>query len=372
MAYYRKKGDIWYFTIEIPSPTGERKRVERPGGYSRQEAKAAYRKAIADLEFKRKYDEINLSYHDLLDEWMEKYVEVNLSDNTRISYQSKITNHIVPSLGKCKLKDLTAKMLQEFINEKKSSYKKATLKIFVAILKASLSYAVHPCEYLTISPADHLSMPKYKELTALDEDAYIFSREEINKIAERFPEGHKFHVPIQISYHTGMRLGECLALEWECIDFENKLISIKHTLLDKEGVKQGTTKSLSSRRVIPFNAKLYRILKKQSAYQAANKLEYGKYYLGNDTNYVCTERSGEVLTANAMRYFGQWCKKEFGNGSFHSLRHTHASILLENGFSMTYVSKRLGHANVSTTANIYSHVTNSMEDSAKKMLEQIL
>jgi hypothetical protein len=68
MAYFRKKGDVWYYTIEIPTPTGERKRVERPGGYSRQEAKAAYRKAIAEFEFKKKYDEVKLAYRDLLDE----------------------------------------------------------------------------------------------------------------------------------------------------------------------------------------------------------------------------------------------------------------------------------------------------------------
>lgn len=371
MAYYRKRGDIWYYTIGVILPNGKRKNVEKAGGYSRADAKAACRKAIAEMERRGKYEDTKIVLTDLLDEWMENYIELNLSENTYSSYKSKIDNHISPALGAYKIKDITAKILQDFINEKKSQYKKSTMKVFLAIIKGAFSYAVQPCEYLTISPADHVSIPKYKDVDSIDKEANIFSPTEMERIFSRFTEEHQFYIPIQLSYHTGMRMGECLALEWDDIDMDNKTIAIRHTLLDRAGIKKGMAKSNSSIRTVTFNEKLYRILKKHSARQAANKLEYGKFYLGANSNYVCTEKSGELLTANSMRYFGQWCRKELGGGSFHSLRHTHASVLLENNFSMTYVSKRLGHANVSTTANIYSHVTSGMEDTAKEKLEHI-
>lgn len=371
MPYYRKRGDIWYYTISVILPNGTRKNIEKAGGYSRMDAKSACRKAIAEMEYRGKYEDPKIIFNDLLTEWMENHVEVNLSENTYASYKSKIDNHISPALGEYKIKEINGKVLQDFLNDKKTHYSKSSMQIFVAILKGVFSYAVQPCEYLSISPADHISIQKYKNINSNENEAYIFSPEDMKKIFAEFTENHQFHVPIQLSYHTGMRLGECLALEWDNIDMENKTITIKHTLLDRSEVKKGTTKTKASKRVITFSEKLYQILKKHKARQAADKLEYGKFYLGLDQNYVCTENNGSVLTANSMRWFGKWCKNVLGKGSFHSLRHTHASMLLENNFSMMYVSKRLGHSKVSTTANIYAHVTAKMEDYAREKMEHI-
>lgn len=372
MAYFRQKGDVWYYTIEIERVGGKRKKVERAGGYSQKEAKAAYRKAIAELEIRGKYEETKMTYDELLADWKENDVDINSSENTQITYEASVKNHISPALGKYQITKITPKILQDFINAKKAKYKKSTLNTMLAILKASFSYAVQPCEYLAISPADHVTLPKYKDITSDDEEAYIFTPKEIEMIFVRFPVGHQFYIPIRIAYHTGMRLGECLAVEWKDINLKDKTIAVKHSLKDKKTApKSGTTKSKSSKRRIPFSDKLYKILKSYKILQAENRLKYGEYYRKND--YVCTQEDGAVLTSNGMRYFGMYCHKNINEkASFHSLRHTHASILLENGFSMTYVSKRLGHSKVSTTANIYSHVTEKTSDNLKQRLEEVL
>lgn len=103
--------------------------------------------------------------------------------------------------------------------------------------------------------------------------------------------------------------------------------------------------------------------------QAERKLAAGKFY--RDSGYVCTNGIGKNLTASRMRYFNQVCRKKFGAGSFHTLRHTHATMLLESGVELELVSKRLGHANINTTAGIYSHITKRRSDALRSALDTV-
>ena len=103
-----------------------------------------------------------------------------------------------------------------------------------------------------------------------------------------------------------------------------------------------STKTLASVRIVSFGEKLYNEFKKQELWQAKNRLKYGSQY--KVTGFVCTLKNGRIMTSNSAHYFGSWCRKELGYGSFHSFRHTHASMLLEHGLPLDYVSKRLGHS----------------------------
>ena len=105
-------------------------------------------------------------------------------------------------------------------------------------------------------------------------------------------------------------------------------------------------------------------------YLPKNHRLYGDDYVESD--FVCTREDGRPMNSNDMRYFNMWCKKEFGGGSFHSFRHTHATMMLENNIELDYVSKRLGHATIATTANIYDTITDKRNREAMKKLDSIL
>lgn len=102
-----------------------------------------------------------------------------------------------------------------------------------------------------------------------------------------------------------------------------------------------------------------------------DRFKAGIFYT-NDSSLVCTDSSGTGLTSNSLRYFGIWCKENFGKGSFHGLRHTHATMLIESGMGIDYVSKRLGHASMYTTAKFYDDVTQKREAEAIALMDRIL
>lgn len=100
-----------------------------------------------------------------------------------------------------------------------------------------------------------------------------------------------------------------------------------------------------------------------------------KYCQGNTVPWNKKEynrQSTIIITSNDMRYFCMYCKKKFNSGSFHSLQHTHATMLLENGLDIEYVSKRLGHSSIVITVKTYSNITKKKHDKAVKVLDKIL
>ncbi len=370
MAYFRKKGEKWYYTIEINRADGKRKKVERVGGRTKKEAQQAYLVALEELN---KYGKVekptDITFSDFLETWLKDYVEINLASNTLNSYKSAIENHIKPALGDFKITNISPVMLQKFINDKSIKYSKGTLTVISSVLKKSLSYAVQPCQYIKSSPADYFEVPKKREEK---EETYSFSKNELQLIFDRFTESHRFYMPIMIAYHTGLRLGECLALQWDDIDEKNNMLSVRHTLIDKQKPpKLSVPKSKNSKRTIPYGDDLHKIFHAHRINQKKKRLEYGQHYKKND--FICTLDDGSVITSDDMRFFGKYCHEKINKkASFHSLRHTHATMLLENNLDLDYVSKRLGHASIATTAKIYSHVTEKRHNNALKILNKVL
>lgn len=204
-------------------------------------------------------------------------------------------------------------------------------------------------------------------------DLKIISLKDFNKILERFPQGSSFYIPLQIAFNTGMRGGEVTALQWDDIDLENKIIHVRHTLISKgkEGFELGTPKTESSYRKINIGDTLTKVLREHKKLQKEMKLKFGEWYI--NSNFVCTKEMGEHVTTNSLKYLSRVVNYELGiDFNFHSLRHTHATMLLENGANIKDIQHRLGHAKISTTMDTYSHVTNNMRNQTVNIFESIV
>lgn len=102
-----------------------------------------------------------------------------------------------------------------------------------------------------------------------------------------------------------------------------------------------------------------------------SKLRYGKYYM--DSNFVCTKENGHPVTPNSVKYSCTRIQKQLGFPfNFHSLRHTHATMLLENGANIKEIQARLGHSRISTTMDTYSHVTHKMKQEIVDIFERMI
>lgn len=369
----RKRGNSWYYYFEAGKVDGKRKKIERKGGGTKKEALEALRNALNEFNNTGSFlDESNISVSDYLDYWYKEYVMINCKFNTQEYYKQCIKNHIKPYFGIYKLKQITTKSLQEFINYKFiNGAAKHTLKNYLGILTKSFSMAVYPYKLLKIDPSVHVKMPKYDNIKR--EEFKILSIEDYNRIIERFPVGSSFYIPLQIAFHTGMRSAEVCGLTWDCIDLDNKKIEVEKILVYKgKGISDlGTPKTPSSYRTISIGDTLIDILKKHKKWQEKNIKDYGEYY--NHSNFVCTKENGENITTNSIKYLSRVVNLELGiDFNFHALRHTHATMLLEAKANIKDIQRRLGHSRLSTTMDIYSHVTNQMKDDTVDIFEHII
>jgi len=370
----RKRGKTWSYYFDLGIVEGKRKKKEKGGFRTKAEAEKALRNAIKEYENTGSViDESNISVSDYFDYWFKEYVLINCKYNTQQNYRRVLNKHIKPALGLYKLKSLTPAKLQEFLNSKyKNGYTKNSVANFYGVLSGALKLAVYPYKYLKENPMTYVTMPKYDNIHKNSANMKIITLEQFNKIINRFPEGSSFYIPLQIAFNTGMRAAEVCGLTWDCVNLNKKTISVEKIIIYKEKKWVfGTPKTQSSNRTIMIGNTLCSILKKHKVRQKSNKLKYGEYYTNN--NFVCTKENGELVTTNSLKYLSRVVNYELRiNFNFHSLRHTHATMLLEAGANIKDIQTRLGHSKISTTMDTYSHVTNKMKKDSINIFENIL
>lgn len=178
-----------------------------------------------------------------------------------------------------------------------------------------------------------------------------------------------------ITIYTGVRRGELLGLEWEDIDFDSGVISICRTSQYKsgEGMYEDDTKTERSKRSIHVPDSLLDILRAYRAYQNERRLSLGDQWFSGwaDHPRLFTSRNGSPMCSSIPlnRLKRILNSANLPQVSLHSLRHTNASLLIEQGVNVRTVSSRLGHSQTSTTLNIYTHAFQSADASAAQALE---
>lgn len=414
----RKRNGKWYYSFEMAKTDGKRNRLERVGGRTRKEAETALRKAITEYENSGKIvAPSKMSMADYLDYWLANYVPLNYKQNTITSIKSQINKHIKPVLGNYALKSLTPAVLQEFTNNKlKEGVSYDNLSIINGRIKKALDYAVFPCEYIKSNPMQYIEIPKKDtdkpklkknklmlqlsenntDKPELENDELVMQKN-FQCIIELFPYGNPYHIPLMIGYYTGIRISECVALTWNDIDLESRIININKSiyLLNGHIWCVGSPKSKSSYRKIKIGTTLTNLLKQHKIDQKKNRLFYGEQYtqyyikdiLDNNKHHqaitteyskdyivyepVCTRINGNrVATVAIQKIYKRIEKKLLIPFCFHSLRHFHTTTLIRKGVNVKAVQVRLGHASANTTLNVYTHSTDSMAEEAANKFEE--
>ena len=396
----RKRGERWEYRFEGAKIGGERKQISKSGFRTQADALKAGNIALVEYENAGlNFEPSETSVADYMDYWMENYVKINCRYNTQNNYEQHIRNHIKPTLGMYKLKSLTPTILQKFINKKYlSGMSKNHLTNLITVLSGSLKYAVHPLKYIKENPMQYVKYPKY-EHTKEDANHKLITNKEFNKIIDRFPVESNFYIPLMIGYYTGCRIGEVMGLTWEDVDLNQKTININKIIYKRPPSWYfGSTKTQSSVRNIKIGETLVNTLKRHKKWQAENRLKYGQHYtqqydvieldgnkklrriyslsistpfVGTSINFICTKENGEMITPDSFKYASRVINYELGiMFNFHSLRHTHATTLIENGAEPKDVQERLGHSNLATTMDTYTHVTEKMTNRTVEIFEK--
>lgn len=172
---------------------------------------------------------------------------------------------------------------------------------------------------------------------------------------------------------TGARRGEILGLKWAAVDFGSNRIRICNNVLysSERGVYEDTPKTETSNRTITLPAETMQLLRQYKAWQAGERLRLGEYFQNQD--FVFCQDNGNPMHPDSVT---DWLKKFSSRHDLphihpHSFRHTMASMLYFNGVDSVSISKRLGHAQVSTTANIYAHIMDEADQRNADILADV-
>ena len=382
-GHVRKRGEKWYYSFEAATVDGKRKRIERVGGYTEKDAQRALRKALDEYErggltVKLK----DMSVADYMDYWIKNYVEKNLKYNTRKNYLNVVNRYVKPYLGKYKMKTISPAVIQQFVNHIAETKlprtgkppAKHTVEIILTVVKEALKRAVYPYQIIKENPAIYVDMPKYAPTPATTrQDLKIITYDQYEQLLAACPPADPYHMPLVIAFNTGMRRGEVLGLEWDMVDIEGATIRVERNMIQKgDGVYDlDSPKSAAGYRTITIGPSLVAELKAKRQAQMQMRIRYGSLY--NESNFVCTWDNGNPVVPGYIKYRSRKLSDDLGFPfSFHSLRHTHATMLLDAGEKLKVVQERLGHAKMSTTADTYLHVTEEMRNDTAITFEDYL
>ena len=387
----RKRGDKWQYQFEAASVNGKRKQITKSGFRTKKEALEAGANALAEYNnCGLTFTPSEISFSDYLDFWIKEYAKVNLKETTSENYIKKIRLYIKPKLGIYKLKSLTPAILQSFINEKfNEGFSRNTLLVLKGILSGSLNYAVEPLGYIKNTPMTSVKLPLKRAIPntpTRKKDKYVVSEEQFKNIIERFPYGHSCYLPFQLAYRCGLRLGETFAITWDDVDFDKKTLNINKQVQWENKHWYFTGTKYNSDRIIYLDDKIIDILKKYKVQQIKDKEYYEEHYTilkvnsenqinerdGNEINLINIRENGTYIQPRVMQHAFRIIHYKLGYKEldYHSLRHTHATMLLSAGANIKSVQERLGHKKIDMTLDIYTHVTDEMRKQTLQILNK--
>lgn len=335
-----------------------------------------------------------LSLSDYLDFWLEEYCKINLKPSTIEGYEKIIRVHIKPALGRYPLKGLSVSALQAFINRKfNDGYSRNTLVSMKKVLSGALSYAVSTAEYIQTNPMVKVKLPSFRAIAntpTRERPNHYITREQIRIIFERFPEGSPYYIPMMIAYKCGLRLGETYGLYWEDIDLEKETLTVNRQMQwsNTDSVWYMTKPKYNSVRTIKIDKDLARLLAREKVRQRKSEEYYNELYvkqyisekdilntdgLGTEIHPVMRRENGTYITPRTMLHASEIIHYKLGikEFSFHSFRHTHATMLVEANVSMKYAQERLGHKDASVTMQVYQHVSEKMKQIGDNIINEM-
>ena len=281
--------------------------------------------------------------------------------STIVRYR-ELTERIYEHIGHVKLKDLRPDMLnslysalrQDGQNKKTGGGLSAKTilehhRLIHTVLKQAVMEGLIPN-----NPAERVVPPKAEK-----KDVNYFQPDEVEQIRDALEdEPIKWRTLTHLFLITGARRGELLGLKWEDCDFESNRLHICRNVQysPDRGIYITTPKTKTSDRYISMPAETMKLLRQYKAWQGGERIRLGEYF--EPQGFVFTQDNGSPMHPDSVT---DWMKKFSRRHSLphinpHAFRHTMASILYFGGADSVSISKRLGHAQVSTTANIYAHI----------------
>lgn len=287
-------------------------------------------------------------------------------------YEALARVHILPyfDANGVKLQDVTLPILQAYFDEKARSGRKdgkgglsaRSLILHKNIIYQSLNEAVKN-GLLPSNPCQFLILPRTERY-----EASYYTAEQLQTLFDAIQDAPIAPL-VRIAALYGLRRSELLGLQWDSLDFENGTLTIKHTVSKvTKAVAKDKTKNASSYRSFPLMAEARAIFQAAKAEEEENRHLFGREYQEN--SYIFKWPDGRPFSPDYVsKSFAALLKKHgLPHIRFHELRHSCASLLINQGFNLKDVQEWMGHSDIKMTANIYGHLDVQRKQSMAEQL----
>ncbi|WP_455582851.1 tyrosine-type recombinase/integrase [Dysosmobacter sp.] len=333
---------------------------------TKQKLKAAM-EASAEIDYQKCRD---YTVETWVTTWLENYAKLNVRPSSYLSYQGFLKNHIKPQLGSIPLGKLTSPDLQRFCKtllesgriqrteakNKPRGLAPKTVRIIHQMLASALEKAAEQ-KMIAKNPARNCALPKLEHremrtLTAAQLGAF-FREAKDSGVYELY----------YLDLATGLRRGELLGLKWGDIDMEKGIARIQRAISRQSGkVVEAPLKTKNAYRTLPLSADAVGVLKEQ------------KRKVNGNSEFVFPAPTGGPMSPDSVLHMLQRVLKRAGlpRIRFHDLRHTFATLALQNGVDVKTVSGMLGHYSAGFTLDTYAHVTTDAQRKAANTMGAVL
>ncbi|RMB81842.1 site-specific integrase [Streptomyces shenzhenensis] len=390
---YQRKDGRWEAAGYVLAPGNTRRRI-RVYGTTRKEALAKLTEKISASNRGLPIPSAQGSVAAYLTYWLDAVAVHQLRENTHTRYTAVTRLYLIPGLGKKKLAKLTAKDVRTWLNQLRTTCQccvrsmdagrdeprccaagtccarrlsALTLAYVHSVLKSALEHAVREEEIpRNVARNVRTGTPRPRRFEPLTTDE---AREFLTAA-----DGHRLHALFGLALRTGLRKGELLGLRWEDLDLVGGLASIRRTLqrTNSGGLTALPTKTKSSERRIALPTPCLRSLEQHRDRQLQEREAAGTGW--RDSGYVFTRPDGAPIEGSTLtRHFNTLLRRAgLRHIRFHDLRHSTATLLLEQGVELVVIKELLGHAHIGVTATVYAHVRLRLQRDAIDLLGHAL
>ena len=346
----------------IDELTGKQRYIRRQGFTSEEDAKNELLKIEYLVSTNQYFKDVKSGkFGDVLDEWLSLH-KTRVKPSTYNTIELRVNKHVKPYFKDMYVDKITLRQCQDFTNRIFKVAPKAYV-YSVSIVKNTLDYALR-LGMIESNPMLYVIKPKPIQQVQDKHDNY-YNRDELTKFLNVAKDTNlKKYALFRLLAYSGMRVGECLALTWHDLDFKNNTIDINKTIAKTDnGIKTQTPKTKSSIRVISLDNETIQILKEWQLDQRKQLLKIGINSM-NKHQLIFNNRKNEYIYPKTIGYTINVIAKKAGLYPIttHGFRHTHATLLFASGMDIKQVQARLGHSNVQTTLNIYTHAMKDKQD----------
>ncbi len=303
-----------------------------------------------------------IPFTEFLLDWLEM-TKKNVEETTYGAYAMVLKGRIIPYFDEfhpgLALQAVTPKHIQDYYTYELTvrGVSANTVIHRHANIRKALQHAFK-LGLIDSNPADRIERPKKEKFVGS-----FYEEDELNHLFE-VVRGDPIELGVILGAFYGLRRSEAVGLKWDAIDFKKKTITIRHTVtqvtIDGKSkiIQKDRTKTKSSYRSLPLVPPFEELLHRLKAKQEQNRKLCGRAYCTKYTDYIYVNEIGELVKPGYLTQHFPYILEKNGLRKirYHDLRHSCASLLYANGVSLKEIQEWLGHSDIATTSNIYTHL----------------